>query len=132
MIKKTIYCLLWSVALFVATFYTLIGQDNAFVFDERLLLEVANSHIFPMMMAMVLYLWDVLYNVSLQKSNNDHLIIWILGTIIVFLGGFVFSLLVNDNFWGWSLFGIAWLSLTVLKFVTTEDEQSTPYIISED
>lgn len=132
MIKKTIYCLLWSVALFVATFYTLIGQDNAFVFDKKLLLEVANSHIFPMMMAMVLYLWDVLYNVSLQKSNNDHLIIWILGTIIVFLGGFVFSLLVNDNFWGWSLFGIAWLSLTVLKFVTTEDEQSTPYIISED
>lgn len=132
MIKKTIYCLLWSVALFVATFYTVIGQDNAFVFDKKLLLEVANSHIFPMMMAMVLYLWDVLYNVSLQKSNNDHLIIWILGTIIVFLGGFVFSLLVNDNFWGWSLFGIAWLSLTVLKFVTTEDEQSTPYVISED
>ena len=132
MIKKTIYCLLWSVALFVATFYTIIGQDNAFVFDKKLLLEVANSHIFPMMMAMVLYLWDVLYNVSLQKSNNDHLIIWILGTIIVFLGGFVFSLLVNDNFWGWSLFGIAWLSLTVLKFVTTEDEQSTPYVISED
>mgnify|MGYP004580331011 CR=1 FL=1 len=132
MIMKTIYCLLWSVALFVATFYTIIGQDNAFVFDKKLLLEVANSHIFPMMMAMVLYLWDVLYNVSLQKSNNDHLIIWILGTIIVFLGGFVFSLLVNDNFWGWSLFGIAWLSLTVLKFVTTEDEQSTPYVISED
>ena len=64
------------------TFYALIGQDDVFVFDGKLLLEVANSHIFPMMMAMVLYLWDVLYNASLQKSNNDHMIMWILGTVI--------------------------------------------------
>lgn len=48
------------------------------------------------------------------------------------LGIFVFSLLVNNNFWGWTLFGAAWLSLTVLKYKTTEDEQSSPYIITED
>ncbi len=36
MAKKIIYCTLWSVALFTATFYTLIGQDNAFVFDGKL------------------------------------------------------------------------------------------------
>lgn len=83
-------------------------------------------------MAMALYLWDVMYNVSLRKSNDDNLVIWILGTVIVFLGGFVASLLINDNLWGWSLFGVAWLSLTALKFVTTEDEKSTPYMISED
>lgn len=59
-------------------------------------------------------------------------ILWILGTIILFLGFFVFSLLVNNNFWGWTLFGAAWLSLTVLKYKTTEDEQSSPYIITED
>ncbi len=132
MAKKIIYCTLWSVALFTATFYTLIGQDSAFVFDGKLLLEVASSHVFPMIMAMMLYLFDVMYAASLRKSNNDNLVIWVLGTVIVFMGGFVASLLVNDNFWGWSLFGVAWLSLTALKFVTTEDEQSTPYIISED
>ena len=47
-------------------------------------------------------------------------------TIILFMGMFVFSLLVNNNFWGWILFIAAWLSLTVLKFITTEDEQSSP------
>ena len=85
-----------------------------------------------MIMAMTLYLFDVMYNVSLRKSNNDNVVLWMLGTVIVFMAGFVASILVNDNFWGWSFWGMAWLSLTVLKFVTTEDEESTPYIISED
>lgn len=132
MVKKLIYCFLWSVALFVATFYGIIDQDSAFLFKEKLLLDVARSHIFPMIMAMVLYLWDVMYNVSLKKDINGGLIFWILGTNILFMGTFVFSLLVNNNFWGWTLFGIAWLSLTVLKYKTTEDEQSSPYIIPED
>lgn len=132
MTKKIGYCFCWSVALFVATFYGIICQDSAFLFQGKLLLDVANSHIFPMIMAMLLYLWDVMYNVSLKRDHNGSLILWILGTIILFLGFFVFSLLVNNNFWGWTLFGAAWLSLTVLKYKTTEDEQSSPYIITED
>ena len=132
MAKKIIYCTLWSVALFVATFYGIIGQESAFLFKGKEMLDVASSHIFPMIMAMVLYLWDVMYNVSLKRDNNGGLIIGILGTIILFMGMFVFSLLVNNNFWGWTLFIAAWLSLTVLKFITTEDEQSSPYIITEE
>lgn len=132
MIKKTVYCALWSIALFVATFYSIIGQESAFVFDGKSLREVALSHIFPMIMAMTLYLVDVTYSALLGKITNN-LVIWVLITVIVFMGGFVASILVNNNFWGWSLFGVAWLSLTVLKFVTTEDKvESTPYIISED
>lgn len=130
MIKKLIYCALWSVALFVSTFYSIIGKE--FVFDDKLLLDVAKSHIFPMVMAMTLYLVDIMYSLSIKKSNNDNIILWILGTIIVFMCSFVVSLLVNTNFWGWTLFIVAWLSLTSLKFVTTEDEESIPYIISED
>lgn len=130
--KKIIYCTLWSVALFVATFYGIIGQESAFLFKGKEMLDVASSHIFPMIMAMVLYLWDVMYNVSLKRDNNGGLIIGILGTIILFMGMFVFSLLVNNNCWGWILFIAAWLSLTVLKFITTEDEQSSPYIITEE
>lgn len=86
MTKKIGYCFCWSVALFVATFYGIICQDSAFLFQGKLLLDVANSHIFPMIMAMLLYLWDVMYNVSLKRDNNGSLILWILGTIILFLG----------------------------------------------
>lgn len=130
MAKKLIYCILWSIALFVSTFYSIIGKE--FVFDGKLLLDVAQSHIFPMVMAMTLYLVDVMYSLSIKKSNNDNIILWILGTIIVFMCSFVVSLLINTNFWGWTLFIIAWLSLTTLKFVTTEDKESVPYIITED
>lgn len=132
MTRKIIYCTLWSIALFVATFYSIIGQESAFVFDGKLLHDVALSHIFPMIMAMALYLVDVTYSALLGKITNNF-VVWVLTTVIVFMGGFVASILVNDNFWGWSLFGVAWLSLTVLKFVTTEEKvESTPYIISED
>lgn len=132
MVKKSIYCTIWSVALFVATFYSLFKQDQAFVFDSKYLLDVAQSHIFPMIMAMTLYLMDVMYNVSLRNNNESSIVLWILGTIIIFLTAFVMSLLVNGNVAGWGLFGIAWLSLTALKYKTTEDEKSTPYIITED
>lgn len=85
-----------------------------------------------MIMAKALYLVDVTYSALLGKITNNF-VVWVLTTVIVFMGGFVASILVNDNFWGWSLFGVAWLSLTVLKFVTTEEKvESTPYIISED
>lgn len=122
---------MWSLGLFVATFYSIIGKDSAFDFNGKLLLDVASTHIFPMIMAMTLYLLDVIYNALLVKINYS-IVIWILGTIIVFLGGFVASLMINNNFWGWFFFCIAWLSLTVLKFVTTEAEGAAPHIVTED
>lgn len=132
MIKKIIYCTLWSIALFVSTFYSIICKEHSFVFDGKMLLDIASSHILPMVMAMTLYLLDVMYGLSIKKSDNANLIQWILGTIIVFMGCFVTSLLVNDNIWGWFFFCIAWLSLTVLKFQTTEGKENIPYIITED
>lgn len=132
MTKKVLYCGMWSVALFVSTFYSLLGQEQRFDFEGKLLLDVAQSHIFPMIMAMTLYLMDVMYAISLRKTNGEGLTMWLLGTIIVFLLSFVFALMVNSNLWGWMLFIVAWLSLTVLKFVTTEEGESMPYIIAED
>lgn len=132
MVKKIIYCTLWSIGLFVSTFYSIICKEQSFAFDGKMLVDVASSHIFPMIMAMTLYLLDVMYSLSIKKSYNDSLIQWILGTIIIFMGCFVTSLLVNNNIWGWFFFCIAWLSLTVLKFQTTDNKESVPYIITED
>lgn len=52
------------------TFYSLLSQSQAFVFTGKDLLSVAESHIMPMIMAMTLYLWDVLYNVSMCRLND--------------------------------------------------------------
>lgn len=126
------YCIIWSVALFVVTFYGLLSQEKAFDFTGKDLLPVAQTHIMPMIMAMTLYLWDVLYNVSMRRLNDEKSTFWILLMIILFLGFFVFSILVNDNTIGWILFIGSWLSLTMLKFKTTESEQVQPYQILED
>lgn len=133
MFKKLLYCTMWSVGLFVATFYSLLGQEGeVFDFTGKQLLTIAQSHIMPMIMAMALYLWDVLYSISLHKVNNDQSMFWTLLMIILFMVLFVFSMLANHNTIGWGLFLLSWLSLTILKYKTTEDEQTCPYQISED
>ena len=86
----------------------------------------------PMIMAMTLYLWDVLYGISLHKVNNDKAIFCTLLMIILFMVFFVFSMLANHNIVGWTLFMLSWLALTILKYETTEDEQTCPYQIPED
>lgn len=70
-------------------------------------------------MALVLYLFDVAYSMAHYKNHDGSTIAWILGLIIIFLTVFVFSILVNRNVWGWILFAISWLSLTILKYITT-------------
>ncbi len=132
-IKKCLYCIMWSAGLFVATFYSLFSlEGEAFNFSGKELLPIAQSHIMPMIMVMALYLWDVLYSISIQKNNNDKLMFWILLMIIAFMVAFVFSMLVNCNVIGWVLFIASWLALAVLKYQTTEGERAYPYQISED
>lgn len=109
----------------------LLGKSLLFDFSGKLLLDVALTHIFPMVMSMTLYLIDVTYSALLGKMNNNH-IIWVLITVIAFMGCFVASILVNDNCIGWCSFCAAWVSLTVLKLATTEDVEPKPHIISED
>lgn len=129
---KYLYCAMWSIGLFVATFYGLLGQENVFDFTGKGLLPVAQSHIFPMVMAMALFLLDVLYG-SITKGESDRLVFWTLLMVITFMVTFVLSLLVNHNVAGWILFVLAWISLTILKVKTTDGgKKLCPHIVSED
>lgn len=132
--NKLIYCIIWSIGLFVATFYCLWPQrQDAFCFTDKEILPIAQSHIMPMIMAMALYLLDVVYNVSSQKAEcSKKTFCLILMMIIVFLATFVFSILINNNIYGWVLFITSWICLTVLKFITTDDGTTSPYKISDD
>lgn len=132
-INKIIYCFSWSVGLLFATFYSLYSNEGgAFNFSNAALLPVGQSYIMPMVLVMALYLWDVLYNITLQTRHRSKDIFWILLCIIVFMLCFVLSILVNNNFMGWVLFYMAWFALTVLKFQTTDSIHPALYRISED
>lgn len=132
--KKLIYCTIWSIGLFVATFYCLLPQwKNAFCFTDKEVLSVARSHFMPMIMAMALYLLDVVYNISSQKvecSKKSFCLILVI--IITFMTIFVFSILINNNIYGWILFVVSWICLTILKFITTDDGTAIPYPISDN
>lgn len=131
-IWKFVYCIIWSVALFISTFYSLFDQaDTAFVFTGAKLLDVAQSHIMPLVMSMTLYIWDVVYNITLT-NNTRQSIIPVLLSIIFFMVLMVFSILVNNNCWGWTLFCFSWLALSYMKYATTESLSPTTYAISEE
>lgn len=131
---KFIYCSLWSVGLFFATFFGLIAHGNAvFDFTDKKILPVAETLIMPMIMAWVLYLWDVLYAVSKQAGENrKESDFWMLLMIIIFLVCFVLSIIVNQNTIGWILFLVSWVALTVLKYKTMDEEQGALYEIMEN
>lgn len=120
----------------MATFYSLLSLalegKQVFDFSDKGLLDIAQSHILPMIMAMALYLWDVLYCVVTKSLHAEKASFWILLMIIVFMVAFVFSFLVNTNEVGWFLFIAAWLALTVLKYQTTAESSISPYQILED
>lgn len=131
---KFIYCSLWSVGLFFATFFGLVAHGNAvFDFTDKQILPVAETLIMPMIMAWGLYLWDVLYTVSKQTGENrKESDFWMLLMIIIFLVCFVFSIIVNQNAIGWILFLVSWVALTVLKYKTMDEEQGALYEIMEN
>lgn len=132
-INKTIYCVSWSIGLLFATFYALYSTEGeAFSFSNAMLLPVSQSYIMPMVLVMALYLWDVLYNITLQTRQRNREIFWILLCIIIFMLCFVLSILVNNNIIGWFLFYMAWIALTILKFQTTERMQPCLHKIPED
>lgn len=131
-IRKYVYCAVWSAGLFCVSFFPLLKNiEEAFVFEGKQILDVAMSHLFPMIMALSLYLLDMMYSFR-WKAQAEKVMDWIFGTIIVFLVAFVFSIIVNDNIWGWGLFLLSWISLTVLKIKTTDSQNIVLYKVTED
>lgn len=130
--ERIIYCIAWSVGLLVASFYALLQKEDAFVMSGKPIAEVMGEYGMPMIMAMTLYMMDVAYSILTVSSISKMLVVKMLILIVFFLICFVFSILVNCNIGGWILFSLAWLMLTLLKFVTTENINVNTYEIRED
>lgn len=129
---KLTYCMMWSVGLFFATFYSVFGQADFFLFADKKSLEVAQCYIMPLVMAMDLYLWDVLYNVTLKGRLDYSTAKWVFVGVIAFLTFFAFSLIGNNVWAGWIFFILSWLSLTMIKVATTDSLEVKVYKIGED
>lgn len=104
---------------------------GAFDFSGKKLADATGDYIFPMTMAMTLYLIDVIYNVTKPNFNTPKQTVWILISLVLFMVLFVTSLMVSPDYLSFILCIMSWLSLTLLKFKTTEGYNKIPYRISD-
>ena len=89
--KRIAYVLLWSAGLFAASFYTFCGKFN---------------------FAAMSVISDALHEMN---ANNRQFTPVYFGCFIFFILSTIFSILVNNVLFGWILFIVAWMALTVLK-----------------
>jgi len=117
LIIKVLYVLVWSLGLMFATFPNLISGEMKFDFQNNLNNDAVMKYIFPFIMAMAIYLIDVLYvSMAEERSGNYKgvTLSWaLLGGFLLF---FVFSLLGGKCLF----FVLGWLCLTALKFIKTD------------
>lgn len=111
-IRKIAYVVLWSCGLFVATFYTFCGNFDFAAMSTMSALEMAKDYLFPLFMAMALFLLDAQY-VMINEGQQITPIYSV--CFIFFILSTVVSILVNDSLLGWLFFVMAWIALTVLK-----------------
>ena len=111
-IKKIMYVLLWSVGLFVATFYSFCGEFDFAAMSTMPALTMAEDYLFPLFMAMALFLLDAQY---VMISDGQQIKPVYSACFTIFLLCTVFSILVDNCLFGWLLFIVAWIALTILK-----------------
>lgn len=110
--KRIAYVFLWSAGLFAASFYTFCGKFNFAAMSDISAREMAEEYLFPLFMAMALFLLDALHEMN---ANNRQFTPVYFGCFIFFILSTIFSILVNSVLFGWILFIVAWMALTVLK-----------------
>lgn len=111
-LNKISYIIIWSGALFVATFYAFFGDFDFASMKTMTALDMATKYLFPLFMAMALFLIDAQY---VMVTEGRQFTITYSICFICFIIATVLSILVNNVLWGWVLFIAAWIALTVLK-----------------
>lgn len=85
------------------------------------LVEACESYIFPFIMAMILFLVDVVYGYIKDMCDGQYThVIGVIVFLILFLLGFVFSVSVQNQNTARVCFIISWVSLSVMKFLKTD------------
>lgn len=116
--KKIGYVILWSIGLFVATFYTFIEKFNFSEMSTMPARDMAEQYLFPLFMAMALFLLDANHAMITEGRQISSVYSVCFISFILFT---VFSILVNQAVFGWIFFSLAWVALTVLKGSMTLD-----------
>lgn len=120
MVKKIIYVIGWSLGLLFATFPNFFQGEMNFQMSDLPMKDIYKPYLFPLIMALSLFVSDVCYVFEQEKSANcstPKYITEVLILICVFLLGLTYSISSSSN----SCIGfiVAWIALTIMKFLKT-------------
>ena len=128
MLYRITYIFSWSLGLLFATFPHLFDGGMTFDYRDMLLSEACDKYIFPFIMAMILFLIDVVYGYVKEIPSREYThVISVIVFLILFLLTFVLSVYVSDPFWACGCFIISWVCLSFMKFLKTEVYETTSY-----
>ena len=120
MLKKFIYCILWSGLMFLATFSSVLFGDKSFAFEIQDMNGILKYYISPLMMALTLFYLDSIYgyHVAEQRGQKVSASMMLVATPIVLIG-FTISLIQRVEYCYIGL-GILWIALTYMRCIVTE------------
>lgn len=117
---KIIYVTIWTVVMLYASFSAVFkGRIDSILNCEKST-DLASNYIFPLFIAVALYLIDDIYNaLLLYKQDKPLHSVMILGSLLGFLIGFLFSIYAGTLWIQVPMFFLAWVSLGFLKYYET-------------
>lgn len=119
-IVKIIYVVIWTVVMCYASFSVVFTGQFGSVLNSEKSIDLASKYIFPLFIAVALYLIDDIYNaLLLSKQDRPFHSVTILFSMLGFLVGFLFSVYSGTLWVQVSMFILAWFSLGFLKFYET-------------
>lgn len=118
MFSRLIYTIIWSLLLLYASFPGLFNGKLDFSFQQTWN-ESARDYIVILIMTVVLFIVDAVYNLIKTRNNYTP---FILSGAALFLLCMAFSL----SYCGSMFFIAGWLILTMMKFFTTDSATPIP------
>lgn len=110
----------WSLGLLYATFPKLFTEEMNFDFDNSLSKSV-NDYLFPLIMALILFLVDTIYGFLKEMMVNQYShVVGVFIMLVLFLLAFVLSLKIGDPDLSRICFIASWIFLSVMKYFKTE------------
>ena len=132
LITDLIYVFIWSAGLLYASFHKVFEGVMNYNVASLTLPEIREQYIFPMVMALLLFLFDAIYSleVDLEEGRSSHTIyLWI--CLCAFLIGFLLNIMYESECYSYIPFWISWIALTVMKFFSTNKICGSEMIIPQ-
>lgn len=118
---KFIYVIGWSIFLLMATF-PIVNYKEIFPLKLTSFADMMETYIYPMIMALTVYLADVVYAFVDEENRKKTTYVSIsVGLILFFLLFFCLSMCMTRPWLQVVFFALVWITLTGLKFVKTTE-----------